>query len=266
MNIVNTAALLLATCLLALALVGCTPPYPTRKQTIAPGGVIQNVPDPGSVRPGISRRDEVLSAFKQVDTGVSSRWFFWGRWESSSVSMRVLTDMGLEEARLWKLANFLVEFDDTGTVTKTAILSDNRIISELARILEEHPNSTEATSAPLALIGQLSTSKRGWCYSNIVVSPSTIEFSMAGHGQCSSHLSLPLKGLTVGAYAAPRGEGANIALIRFTLRYSGKMHPGSGHSVSLKPNDLFSLLRFFVNLGSSASEHASLLIKHSHTH
>lgn len=142
MNHVNVAALLLPVCLSTAVCVGCTPPYPTHQHTIASGGRIPNPPDPNIVRPGISRREEVLSEFKEVDAGISSRWFFWGRWESSSAAVRVLTDSGLEQAPLWSLKNLLVEFDGAGTVTKTAILPDDRIISALQRIFAEHPEST----------------------------------------------------------------------------------------------------------------------------
>jgi len=240
----NVVARLAAICLSTSALVGCTPPYPTHKHTIAPGGIVRNLPDPSTVRPGIARRDEVLSAFKEVDTGASSRWFFWGRWESSSAAMRVMTDMGAEQGSLWSLRNFLVEFDDAGTVTKTATVSDNRIISELERILAEHSQSAETASASVVLAGNVSPSRGHWCYTDIVLSPSTVEFSATTNGHCPSHISLPMQGLTVGSYAAPRGEGANIAFIRFTLRSSGKTPLGSGLPVSLKANDIVLLLRF----------------------
>jgi len=251
MNHINAVARLVALSLSTSVLVGCTPPYPTHRHTIAPGGIVQTLPDPSTVRPGTWRRDEVLSAFKEVDTGVSSRWFFWGRWESSSAAVRVLTDSGMEEAPLWSLRNFLVEFDDAGTVTKTEMLSDDRIISELQRLLAEHPDSSETPSPPMALAGHVSPSKKHWCYSDIVVSPSTIEFSMYGH--CPSHLSLPLQGLTVGTYAAPRGEGQDIRLLRFTLRSSGKTPSTSGLPLSLKPNDLVRLLRL-LQASRQASE------------
>ena len=241
-NHINVAALLAAMCFPMSLLVGCTPPYPTHKHTIAHSGIVQNLPNPSTVRPGISRRDEVLSAFKEVDTGVSSRWFFWGRWESSSAAMRVMTDRGAEQVPLWSIRNFLVEFDDAGTVTKTAILPDDRIISELEHILAEHPQSAETASASVVLAGNVSPSRGHWCYSNIVVSPSTMEFSTT-NGHCLSHLSLPTQGLTVGTYAAHRGEGANIAFIRFTLQSSGKTPLGSSLPVSLKASDLVLLLR-----------------------
>lgn len=244
MNRVYVVALLVAISLLTSALVSCTPPYPTHKHTVAPGGIVRNLPDARAVKPGISRRDEVLSAFKEVDTGVSSRWFFWGRWESSSWAMRVLTDSGAEQVRGdWKFTNFLVEFDDAERVTKATILPDNRIISELQRILAERSESAETPSAPVVLAGRVSPSKKHWCYSNIVISASMMEFSMNGHGHCPSHFSLPLRGLRVGTYAAPRGEGPDIALFRFALQSSGETSSPSGFPVSLKPNDLVLLLR-----------------------
>lgn len=159
-NHINVAALVAAMCLSISLLVGCTPPYPTHKHTIAPSGIVRNLPDPSTVRPGVSRRDEVLSAFREVDTGVSSRWFFWGRWENSSAAMKVMTDMGAEQVPLWSLRNFLVEFDDAGTVTKAAMLPDNRIISELQRILAEYPQSAETASASVVLAGNVSRSRR----------------------------------------------------------------------------------------------------------
>ncbi len=182
MNYIKAVAVLLPIWALTSVLVGCTPPYPTREHTVASRNIIRNPPDPSSVRPGITRRDEVLSAFKEVDTGVSSRWFFWGRWESSSVALGVLTDSGLEQAPLWRVKNFLVEFDDVGRVTKTAMLSDDRAISQLQRILAEHPQPTE-NAPPVALAGDISLSKKHWCYSKIVMSDSTIEFSTTGHGR-----------------------------------------------------------------------------------
>lgn len=244
MNHVKVSAMVVAICLSTLALVGCTPPYPTHKHTMAPGGVVRSLPNPGAVRLGISRRDEVLSEFKGVDTGISSRWFFWGRWESSSVAVRVVTDNGLEQAPIWgNLTNFLVEFDDGGTVTKTTTLSDKHIVSELERILAEHPESIETKSAPVVLGGYVSPSKKDWCYSNIVLSPSTMEL---GREQCLARLSLPMQDLTVGSYAAraPSGLGGGIAFVRFTVRSSGTTLPLSGLPVSLKANDLVLLLRF----------------------
>jgi hypothetical protein len=126
-------------------------------------------------------------------------------------------------------------------VTKTAILPDDRIVSELQRVLAEHPQSTETTPAPVVLAGNVSPSKKHWCYSHIVVSPSTIELSTTG---CSLHLNLPMRGLAVGAYAARRGEGPDIRFLRFTLRSSGNTVVRSGLPVSLKPSDLVLLLRF----------------------
>jgi hypothetical protein len=227
-----------------LLLVGCTPPYPTHKHTIAPSGIVRNSPDPSAVRPGISRRDEVLRAFKEVDTGASSQWFFWGRWESSSFAVSGVTDSGVEQFPFWSLRNFLVEFDDNGKVTKTTMLSDNDIISEVERVLAEHPQSTTTASTPLILVGNMSPSRGHWCYSKITLSRSAMEFSASGTGNCPSRLSLPLQGLTVGSYSPPRGEGTNIAVIRFTLRSSDKTPLGSATPISLKPNDLVLLLRF----------------------
>ncbi len=68
--------------------------------------------------------------------------------------MAVVTDMGVEQAPIWRLKNFLVEFDNTGTVRKTSLLSDNRIISELERVLAEHPESIQTESVPVALVGK----------------------------------------------------------------------------------------------------------------
>jgi hypothetical protein len=256
MNRINVA-LLTVMSLSTSVLLGCTPPYPTHKHTVAPAGIVRNVPDPSSVKPGISQRDGVLNVFKEVDTRVSSPWFFWGRWESSSVAMRVLTDSGLEQVPMWSLKNFLVEFDDTGTVTKTAMPPDSRIISELERVLAEHPQPTETTSPPLVLTGNFSPRKRYWCHSNIVVSPSTIEFSAPGIGLCSFHVNLPMQGLTVDSYAASTGEGTNIKFLRFTLRSSGKTPVGSGIPVSLKPSDLVLFLRF-LQASRQASQRDSI--------
>jgi hypothetical protein len=153
MKDISVAALLGTICLSTSVLTGCTPPYPTHKHMQAPGGIVRNLPDPSTVIPAISRRDEVLRAFKEVDTGVSSQWFFWGRWESSSAAMSVVTDSGVERDPIWSSKNFLVEFDDAGTVIRTSTLSDNRIVSELERVLAEHPQSTEAESAPVVLLG-----------------------------------------------------------------------------------------------------------------
>ena len=253
MKDISVAALLGTICLSTSVLVGCTPPYPTHKHMQAPGGIVRNLPDPSTVIPAISRRDEVLRAFKEVDTGVSSQWFFWGRWESSSAAMSVVTDSGVERAPIWSSKNCLVEFDDVGTVIRTSTPSDNRIVSELERVLAEHPQSTEAESAPVVLLGGVSPSRKHWCQTNLVLSRSTIDFSTTGNGYCLSHLSLPTRGLAVGVYAAPRGEGAPaIAFIQFTLRSSGKTPLGSGLPVRLKASDLVALLEFL-----QASQQAS---------
>lgn len=250
MNHINAVGLLVVA---TSVLVGCTPPYPTHKHMQAPGGIVRGVPDPSTVRPGTSHREEVLSEFRSVDTGVSSRWFFWGRWESSSVAMAVVTDMGVEQAPIWSLKNFLVEFDNTGTVRKTSLLSDNRIISELERVLAEHPESIQTESVPVVLVGRVSPSRKHWCQSNLVLSRSTVEFATTGNGHCLPPLRLPMQGLTVGIYSAPTGEGAPaIAFIRFTLLSSGKTPRGSGLPVSLKASDLVVLLHFL-----QASQQAS---------
>ena len=95
----------------------------------------------------------------------------------------------------------------------------------------------------MTLAGKVSPSKKHWCYSNIVVSPSALELSTTGHGYCSLHLNLPMRGLTVGPYAAPKGEGPDIRFLRFTLHSSGNTLVRSGLPLSVKANDLVLLLR-----------------------
>lgn len=95
----------------------------------------------------------------------------------------------------------------------------------------------------MTLAGKVSPSKKHWCYSNIVVSPSALELSTTGHGYCSLHLNLPMRGLTVGPYAAPKGEGPDIRFLRLTLHSSGNTLVRSGLPLSVKANDLVLLLR-----------------------
>jgi hypothetical protein len=191
---------------LTVLLVGCTPPYPTHKRTAGPGGVIQNLPNPSTVEVGKSRRDDVLSAFKEGDTGISSPWLFWGRWQSSSFAFSGVTDSGVEEIPIWSAANFLVEFDGTGTVKKSETLSDKRIIPELQRILAAHPESAAQTPAQLVVPVHLVPSARRSCRASISLSSAVVEFSVPGRGDwrnhgCPSGFSLPAQKFTVGSPA-----------------------------------------------------------------
>lgn len=134
--------------LLTVLLVGCTPPYPTRKHTVAPTGVIGNLPSPSTVTPGKSRRDDVVNAFKGADVRVSAPWLFWARWKSSSAAFSTVTDAGVEQVPIWSGTNLLVQFDENGTVTKSETLSDKHIVPELQHIIAAHQDSAIQESAP----------------------------------------------------------------------------------------------------------------------
>jgi hypothetical protein len=236
--------------LMAVILVGCTPPYPTQKRTAGPAGLIASPSEPSTITAGKSTRDDVLSAFKGVSADVSSRWFFWGRWETSSFAFSGLTDSGVEEIPFWSATNLFVEFDEKGTVKKRETLSDKRIIPELQRVLAEHPQSLPPTTKSLDIAADLYPSSRRLCAVGLKVSSSVVEFSRREPGICfgtpPSAFSLPTQKVTVEAFTPPFGEFGRgpVAWIRITLRFSQGTPVGTDLPASMKANDLVSLMGF----------------------
>jgi hypothetical protein len=236
--------------LMAVILVGCTPPYPTQKRTAGPAGVIASRPDPSTITVGKSTRDDVLSAFKGVTADVSSPWFFGGRWETSSFAFSGLTDSGVEEIPFWSATNLFVEFDEKGTVKKRDTLSDKRIIPELQRVLAEHPQSLPPTTKPLDIAADLYPSSKRLCAVGVKVSSSVVEFSRREPGICFGKppptFSLSLQKLTVEPFTPPFGEfgPGPVAWIRVTLWFSQGTPVGTDLPASLKANDLVSLMGF----------------------
>lgn len=234
--------------ILVAVLVGCTPPYPTPKRTISQAGVIPSAPNPSTIIVGKSNREEVLSEFKGVDTGVSSPWFFWGRWKSSSVAVSAWTDSGIEQIPFWSGTNLLVEFDETGRVKKSETLSDKHIIRELQRILAEHPQSPTPVDASVDIGGMFYPSSLHPCYCIIKLSTTLMEISPKV-GQRYVHkspagLRVSAQELTVAPYTLQFGESGTDRTdhIRATLHFSQKTDFGTDIPVSLKVNDLVSLL------------------------
>ncbi len=236
--------------LIAVILVGCTPPYPTQKRTAGAAGLIASPPEPSTITVGKSTRDDILTAFKAVNTGVSSPWFFWGRWETSSFAFSGLTDSGVEEIPFWSAMNLFVEFDEKGTVKKRETLSDKRIISEVQRVLAEHPQSLPPITKALDIAADLYPSSRRSCAVGVKVSSSIVEFSRREPGICfgkpPSAFGLPLQKLTVAPFTPPLGEfgPGPVSWIRVTLRFSQGTSVGTDLPASLKANDLVSLMGF----------------------
>jgi hypothetical protein len=235
--------------LLAALSVGCTPPYPIHKRTTGPAGAIANLPDPSTVELGKTKRDDVLTAFREIDTGVSSASFFWGRWKTSSFAFRGVTDSGLEQIPIWSVTNFLVEFDETGTAKKSETLSDKHVVSELRRIVAEHPYSA-SVAAPLEIGAEFHPSSTHVCYCIVRLSATTVEF-LPKEGQlysrkCPVGLTAPVQQLTGASVTPPAGEfdPGPVGRIRVTLHFSQRTTFGTDIPASLKVNDLVSLLRF----------------------
>lgn len=236
--------------LIAVIHVGCTPPYPTQKRTAGPAGLIASPPEPSTITVGKSTRDDVLSAFKGINTGVSSPWFFWGRWETSSFAFSGLTDSGVEEIPFWSATNLFVEFDEKGTVKKRGTLSDKSIIPELQRVLAEHPQSLPPITKSFDIAADSYPSSRRSCAVGVKVSSSVVEFSRRQPGIClgkpPSAFSLPPQKLTVAPFTPPFGEfgPGPVAWIRVTLQFSQGTPVGTDLPASLKANDLVSLMGF----------------------
>ncbi|HUJ40120.1 MAG TPA: hypothetical protein VLW54_06210 [Candidatus Acidoferrales bacterium] len=226
-------------------LAGCTPPYPIHRRTVGTHGPVADFPDVRTIQPGKSRRDDVLTAFKGIDTGIPVPWLFWGRWKSSSAALRALTDAGFEQIPIWKANNLLVEFDDGGVVKHSATIPDEHVVPELERILSVHTASATQSAAPLTVPATLHPSDGHWCKGTITLSADKFEFSnLAGRG-CPSKLILPRQILTIGPFAAPVGEfnPGPVADIRVKLRFADTTPFGHETNASLKTGDLFSLLR-----------------------
>jgi len=243
--------------LLITLLVGCTPPYPTKKRSAGPSGAIETLPNPSSVQVGAATRQDVLTAFKQVDTGVSSPWFFWGRWNSSSFAFSGVTDSGVEKIPIWSATNLLVEFDEAGTVKKSETLSDKRIIAELQRILAGHPQSTSVT-ASLDVGAEFYPSSTHICYCVIKLSTTSVEFSpkegQLYRGKCPVGLTAPVQQFTVASFRPPAGEfdPGPVGRIRVTLHFSQRTAFGTDIPARLRVNDLVSLLAFVGAPGPNA--------------
>jgi hypothetical protein len=231
-----------------LLVVECTPPYPTPRQIAGPFGLIRKLPDPGTIKAGQSRSEDVRSAFKEVDTGIVSPWFFWARWKRSSAAVTALTDSGLTQIPFWSAVNLLVEFDDTGTVKNAVTISDQRVISELQRIVALHPEPIADLPARNVIAILFRTSAGGFCSGHLALSGATVEFSGKPGSSCPAGFSLAAASLTIGSSVASpdrfnSGFGS-IGSIPVTLRFSIPTSLGEKITPSLPVKDLVSMLRF----------------------
>lgn len=229
------------------ALFGCTPPYPTRKRVQGPQGSVADLPDRSLVQPGKSSRAEVAAKFKIVDTGVVSPWFFWGRWNASSVSFRGLTDSGFVEIPIWSATNLLVEFDEAGLAKKPLLLSDSRIVLELQRIVAAHPVGAQALKDRLQMEAQFYPASHAWCRGKIVASSHDVEIQAGTKaGKCPAGFKTPAGTVTMSPLTPPVGEfdPGPVDTLRINLRFSVPTSMGSEILVRMSVADVFSFQCF----------------------
>lgn len=163
--------------------------------------------------------------------------------------MSAVTDSGVEKIPIWSGTNLLVEFDEAGTVKKSATLSDKRIIAELQRILAEHPQTISAT-ASLDVGAKFYPDANNFCYAVIKISKTAVELSRK-EGQvygskCPVGVTAPVQQFAIASFKPPAGEfdPGPVDSIRVTLHFSQKTAFGTDIPASLKVNDLVSLLEF----------------------
>ena len=77
-------------------------------------------PDATVIDEGVTTRAEVLRQFANFDTGWKGEQLFLGRWLRSGFS----ADFADDGNRRWDGRNLVVNFDETGAVTRYRVLSD----------------------------------------------------------------------------------------------------------------------------------------------
>jgi hypothetical protein len=227
-------------------LVECTPPYSTQKRMAGPAGLVRNLPEPNTVKAGKSQREDVLGEFREVDTGVSSPWFFWARWKQSSAAFSAVTDSGLEKIPFWSATNLLVDFDDAGTVKTSVILSDGRIIPELQRIVAAHPETLAQRTDKAAMPVDFYTAAGRRCLGKLALSSGNFEFVASSESSCPSGFDVPAREVTVSSFAALRRESdpGPIGSISVKLSFSNPTNFGNEIVAKLTVRDLVSVLGF----------------------
>jgi hypothetical protein len=252
--------------LVTLVLGGCTPPYPIQKRTTGPSGPIKNLPAPSIIQLGTTTRDEVVQEFKQVDSGVSSPWFFWGRWATSSFALSAVTDSGVEQIPISSATNLLVEFDASGKAKGRETLSDKRIVPALQQIIADHVQATHPLNESLNIEADFYPSlNHASCYGSIKMSSGVVELSspkpehMCG-AKYKPAFALPVRKLTVASFTPPPGEfGPWLnGWIRVTLQFTDKTPVGTSLPASLKLDDLVSLLNTLEAARTVQSRHGAL--------
>lgn len=131
-RIVRSTAIAVMVVLVAF-LASCIVVPTAHKQTVGQGGFIEQAPELGFIRPGVTTRDEVRQKLGVIEVDTASAPGFWGRWtyqKWSIFAMSAKLDSGSLDLR--HIKNLLIDFDANGVVTDVRRVSDRHLIAELS--------------------------------------------------------------------------------------------------------------------------------------
>jgi hypothetical protein len=121
-------------------LAGCIGIVPMRRRTVAQQGATGNI-DTRFLKPGETRRGEVLDKLRGTDTGFASDRFFVGRWRTSKAGAWIAIGTpagygGFAADRLWRNTNLVVRFDNDGAVESYELFPDKMVAEKLLPVAQ----------------------------------------------------------------------------------------------------------------------------------
>lgn len=163
-------------------------PTPTRVKNVDGGSMPRHL-NIGSIRPGSTRRGEILQKVGRADAGLHSKRMFLARWKVSH--MAVCWAAGGEGGggdagcrRVWRAHNLIVEFDGKGIVRKVRRVGDHDIGKVLAAWLAADPAPPLDLSHPIQV-----TFFKGRYSGNLTLGRDLLAYQYKGRRLKSLHIS-----------------------------------------------------------------------------
>jgi hypothetical protein len=139
----------------ACLLVGCMVPMRVPSKTRTPGGELKQKVDLSFIATGVTTREEVSQKLGWVDTGVSDKYFFFGRWADSSWGVAwAAGGYGAGAAgwnRKWTFHNLLLDYDEKGVVQRVSSFPDKEILQVLGERVREPGEPSADQSAEVSV-------------------------------------------------------------------------------------------------------------------
>jgi len=211
---------------LAFCLASCVGATRLPERTRGQQGPTQKV-DLRFLLAGKTTRTEVAEKLKPVDTGVTSDRFFLGRWDTSKWGGWVFlaTYGGGGASRVWKDANLLIEFDESGRVKTYETFPDKLLLAKLDPVV----NETVLLAEDRMDVSVCFDRRFHFAPASLQISIDTLEFTEMRHVKKPFHFRVPRERLTHidGGTVGGNGDAVHVVDV---LHFSDKLKAFGGPS------------------------------------